>query len=256
MNIIDTHSHIYEEVFKDDITDIIERAEKAGIIKILLPNVDTSTIGDVNFLSDLYPGYCIPMMGLHPTSVNENWQSELSVIKAEFTKRNYIAVGEIGIDLHWDKTFEKEQKLAFKEQLQWSIEYNLPVSIHSRNAIGECIDCIRNTGAEKLRGVFHSFGGNESELDEILSLKNFFLGINGSVTYKNSTLPAVLQNTGLSHVIIETDSPYLPPMPYRGKRNESSYIIKVLEKISGIYNTDIEETAKITYDNSRKLFGL
>lgn len=254
--IIDTHSHIYSEEFDSDLDRVIARARAAGVEKILMPNIDMSSINMLHKTANRYKGYCIPMMGLHPTSVGENWMSELEIIKKQLDKRKYIAVGEIGIDLYWDKTFEKEQKLVFEEQLKWSIEYNLPVAIHSRDAIQECIECIENVGKESLRGVFHSFGGTEEELHAILSLGNFLLGINGVVTFKNSTLSVVLKHTGLSHIIIETDAPYLAPVPYRGRRNESSYTVYVVDKLAEIYGITPAEVGNITTANARKLFNL
>ncbi|MDU1904832.1 MAG: TatD family hydrolase [Dysgonomonas sp.] len=252
--IIDTHSHIYDEKFDNDINEVIERALQAGISHILIPNIDRSTIESVNQLADKYPNYCIPMMGLHPTSVTTNWREDLSIIKNQFSKKNYIGIGEIGIDLYWDKTFEYEQKAAFEEQLRWSIELNLPVSIHSREAIKECIECINNVGASRLKGVFHSFGGNEEQLQEILKLKNFLIGINGTITYKNSSLPSVLKNTNLKHLIVETDAPYLPPVPHRGKRNEPSYTSYIIQKLAEIYNTSIEYVEDITTQNAKELY--
>lgn len=256
MKIIDTHSHIYSEEFENDLDDVIRRAKQAGVAKILLPNIDATSLESLHAVSDRYKDYCIPLMGLHPTSVGGDYACQLELIREQFNKRRYIAIGEIGLDLYWDKTYEREQRLAFEEQLCWSIEYNLPVVIHSRDAITECIACIRNVGAEKLRGVFHSFGGTETELSDILSLNNFLLGINGVVTFKNSTLSAVLKQTDLSHIIIETDAPYLAPVPYRGKRNESSYTVNVAHKLSEIYNVSAEEVGEITTENAEKLFRL
>ncbi len=256
MRIIDTHSHIYSEEFDNDIDDVIKRAKQAGVEKILLPNIDASSIDRLHNISDRYTDYCIPMMGLHPTSVGENWKEELDIIRKELSKRTYIAIGEIGIDLYWDKTFEEQQRLVFEEQLRWSIEYDLPVAIHSRGGIAQCISCIENVGEKNLRGVFHSFGGTEEELEGILSLKNFMLGINGVVTFKNSTLSTVLKKTDLSNIIIETDSPYLAPVPYRGKRNESSYTLNVVNKLAEIYGLPVEEVGQITTENAEKLFAL
>jgi TatD DNase family protein len=255
VEIIDTHSHIYEPEFEEDVREVIRRAKDIGVSCILLPNIDVESIDRLHKLSDEYAGYCLPMMGMHPTSITDSWQTDMKIIKTQFDNREYIAVGEIGIDLYWDKTFEKEQKRAFEEQLLWSIEYDLPVAIHSRNAIAECIECIRNVGEEKLRGVFHSFGGSEEELLAILALKNFYLGINGVVTFKNSTLPEVLKKTDLSHILIETDAPYLAPVPYRGKRNEPSYTLKVAEKLAEIYHIPLEDVGRTTSENARKLFG-
>lgn len=256
MKIIDTHSHIYSEEFDNDLPDVINRAKQAGVEKILLPNIDIESLDRLHAVADRYDDYCIPMMGLHPTSVKEDYMHQLEVTREQLDKRKYIAIGEIGIDLYWDKTFEKEQRYAFEEQLRWSIEFDLPVAIHSRDAIAECVECIKNVGAEKLRGVFHSFGGTETELRDILDLKNFLLGINGVVTFKNSTLPTVLKETDLSHIIIETDSPYLAPVPYRGKRNESSYTVNVVERLAGIYNISPEEVGERTTKNAKDLFSL
>ncbi|EGK02613.1 TatD family hydrolase [Dysgonomonas gadei] len=256
MKIIDTHSHIYSEEFDNDIEEVILRAKQAGVETILLPNIDVDSIGRLHNIAGKYTDYCIPMMGLHPTSVGEDWLSQLEIIKQQFSKRSYIAIGEIGLDLYWDKTYEKEQRQVFEEQLRWSIAYDLPVAIHSRDAILECVECIKNVGPEKLRGVFHSFGGSENELAEILGLENFLLGINGVVTFKNSTLSTVLKQVDLSKIIIETDSPYLAPVPYRGKRNESSYTIKVVEKLAEIFGLSLNEVGEITTENAIKLFGL
>lgn len=256
MTIIDTHSHTYDESFDNDIEDVILRAKQAGIISILLPNIDIESIDRLNKLSEKYPDYCLPMMGLHPTSVTVNWESDLHKIKEQFSKQKYIAVGEIGIDLYWDKSLEKEQRSAFEEQLRWSIEFDLPVSIHCRNAIIESIECIKNVGASQLRGVFHSFGGSNDELKEVLALENFLIGVNGTVTYKNSTLPQVLTGTDLSHLLIETDAPYLPPVPYRGKRNEPSYTAHIVDKLSEIYGITPEVVGDITSSNAKQLFSI
>ncbi len=256
MKIIDTHSHIYSEEFDNDIDEVIARARAAGVEKILLPNVDVSSLPRLHNTAGRYKDYCIPMMGLHPTSVDENWQSELDTIKKQLELRPYIAIGEIGIDLYWDKTFQQEQKYIFEEQLRWSIQYNLPVAIHSRDAIAECIECVRNVGAEKLRGVFHSFGGSIEELQGIMSLENFLLGINGVVTFKNSTLSTVLKQTDLTRIVVETDAPYLSPVPYRGKRNESSYTLFVVQKLAEIYGITAGEIGEITTNNAKRLFNL
>ncbi|MFT4223158.1 TatD family hydrolase [Dysgonomonas sp.] len=256
MKIIDTHSHIYSEEFDNDIDEVIARARAAGVEKILLPNVDVSSLPRLHNTAGRYKDYCIPMMGLHPTSVDENWQSELDTIKKQLELRPYIAIGEIGIDLYWDKTFQQEQKYIFEEQLRWSIQYNLPVAIHSRDAIAECIECVRNVGAEKLRGVFHSFGGSIEELQGIMSLENFLLGINGVVTFKNSTLSTVLKQTDLTRIVVETDAPYLSPVPYRGKRNESSYTLFVVQKLAEIYGITAGEIGEITTSNAKRLFNL
>lgn len=257
MSIIDTHTHIYDESFDGDIEDVIKRAKESNLEYILLPNVDTDSINGLHKLADTYREYCMPMMGLHPTSVTKNWQADLEPMKQQLESgRKYIAIGEIGIDLYWDVTLKEEQILAFEEQLKWSIVYNLPVSIHCRNAIRESIDAIKRIGSEKLRGVFHSFGGTTDELLEIIDLKTFYIGVNGTVTYKNSTLPEVLSHTDLSHLMIETDAPYLPPVPYRGKRNEPSYTKHIVDKLSTIYQVDESTVEQITTANAKKLFNL
>lgn len=254
--IIDTHSHIFDETFSNDIDDVILRAKQAGVAAVLLPNIDTESIKEVNSLAERHKGYCLPMMGLHPTSVTKDWKKDLNIIKEQFSRHQYIAVGEIGIDLYWDTSLAEEQKSAFEEQLRWSIEYNLPVSIHCRNAVMESVECIKKVGADKLKGSFHSFGGNSEELQAVLDLKNFYIGINGTVTYKNSTLPTVLQDADLSRIIVETDAPYLPPVPYRGKRNEPSYTSYIVDKLCDIYNTCKDDVENTTSNNAKKLFGI
>lgn len=254
--IIDTHSHIFDETFSNDIDDVILRAKQAGVAAVLLPNIDTESIKEVNSLAERHKGYCLPMMGLHPTSVTKDWKKDLNIIKEQFSRHQYIAVGEIGIDLYWDTSLAEEQKSAFEEQLRWSIEYNLPVSIHCRNAVMESVECIKKVGADKLKGSFHSFGGNSEELQAVLDLKNFYIGINGTVTYKNSTLPTVLQDADLSRIIVETDAPYLPPVPYRGKRNEPSYTSYIVDKLCDIYNTNKDDVESTTSNNAKKLFGI
>lgn len=254
--IIDTHSHIFDETFSNDIDDVILRAKQAGVAAILLPNIDTESIKEVNSLAERHKGYCLPMMGLHPTSVTKDWKKDLNIIKEQFSRHQYIAVGEIGIDLYWDTSLAEEQKSAFEEQLRWSIEYNLPVSIHCRNAVMESVECIKKVGADKLKGSFHSFGGNSEELQAVLDLMSFYIGINGTVTYKNSTLPTVLQDADLSRIIVETDAPYLPPVPYRGKRNEPSYTSYIVDKLCDIYNTNKDDVESTTSNNAKKLFGI
>ncbi len=254
MELIDTHTHIYQNDFNEDIVEVIERAQSKGIYKFFLPNVDVESIPLLHNLCDRYPDICFPMMGLHPTSVKELYSVDLIKIKNQFRLKKYIAVGEIGIDLYWDKTFLKEQKIAFEEQLRWSIDFNLPVVIHTRDAFQEVIESIERVGANQLRGVFHSFGGSREELEKVLLLDNFMIGINGVVTYKNSTLKNYLAIFPLERIVLETDAPYLAPVPYRGKRNEPVYLIKIAEKLSEIYQVSIEDVAKITTQNALNLF--
>lgn len=255
---IDSHTHIYGPNFEEDYAAVIERAKKSGVKYILLPNIDIESIDQLHKSVDNNPEFCLPMMGLHPTSVDENWKKNLAVVRANLDnpKYKYVAIGEIGGDMYWNRQYEVEQKMAFEEQLRWSIEFDLPVSIHSRNCIPELIRCIKNVGVDKLRGVFHCFGGNTEELRHILELGNFKIGVNGIVTFKNSTLPMVLRETDLSNIILETDAPYLAPMPNRGKRNEPSYLPYVVTKLAEIFQTTEEEVIRTTSENSCKLFNL
>lgn len=256
MNIIDTHSHIYAEEFDDDIALVIERARNKGINRILMPNVDPASIERLHHTADLFPETCLPMMGLHPTEVGSDWQEVLMQMKSLFIKRNYWGVGEIGMDLYWDKTFAEEQKAAFKEQLGWAKEMKLPVSIHARDAHRETMDCISETYDSQLRGVMHSFGGSIDELREIMSVPNLMIGINGVVTFKNSGLREVLKHGDLTRLVIETDAPYLTPAPFRGKRNEPAYCTLIVEKLAEVFETSPEEVARITNENAKRMFAL
>ncbi|MDL2265298.1 TatD family hydrolase [Parabacteroides sp. OttesenSCG-928-G21] len=254
MSLIDTHCHIYLEEFDADQKDVISHALEANIDTLLLPNVDVSTVNRMLSFCDQNPEFAFPMMGLHPTSVNKAYSKQLKQIESYLNKCSYCAIGEIGIDLYWDKTHFKEQKKVFEEQLQWSIDMNLPVSIHTREAFAEVFDSIYKVGADKLYGVFHSFSGDDNDLNEITKLSGFKLGINGVVTFKNSHLSKVLQNTDINRLVLETDAPYLAPVPYRGKRNEPAYIVKTAEKIAEIYDLSYAEVATITQKNSLEMF--
>jgi TatD DNase family protein len=256
MYLIDTHTHIFSEEFDPDLTEMIQRAEDAGVEKFCLPNIDTESIDRLNKLADKYPHSTYPMMGLHPTSVGPDFLRDLAIIKSQFERRNYIAVGEIGLDLYWDKTFIKEQIHAFEEQLQWSIAMHLPVAIHTRDAFPQVFESLYKVGIDKLRGVFHSFGGSREELDEVIRCENFMIGINGVITYKNATFRDYLPLATLDRILLETDAPYLSPVPYRGKRNEPAYVLKVAEKIAEVYGVPIETVARKTTENAKRLFGL
>jgi len=256
MFFIDSHTHIFLEEFDADRNFIIQRAREAGVRLFCIPNIDLQTIERLHALSDQYPDFCFPMMGLHPTSVKENFYSDLQLIKSELYKRKYIAIGETGLDLYWDKTFIKEQISAFEEQLRWSIELNLPVVIHTREAFPQVFESLHNVGIEKLRGVFHSFGGTQDELAEIASFENFMIGINGVITYKKADFRNYLPEFSIERIILETDSPYLSPVPYRGKRNEPAYLLKVAEKLAEVYNLPVEKIAEVTSHNAGKLFGI
>ena len=256
MKIVDTHAHLYLDAFDNDLDDVVVRARAIGVEKILLPNIDETTVSDLKQTVDRYPSFLIPMMGLHPTNVREDWEQQLQIIYDELSRPGYIAIGEIGIDLYWDKSSKERQVAAFERQLAWSIEKKLPVAIHSREAIPEVMESIKKTGEKDLFGVFHSFGGSIGELKEILELGNFYIGINGVVTFKKSGLMETLENCVLENIILETDSPYLAPVPYRGKRNEPGYLSEVVKKLSTIYRKTEEEITEITTQNAYRLFNI
>jgi TatD DNase family protein len=251
---IDTHSHIYSEDFDADRQEVILRALDIGVKQIILPNCDSSTLPQMLALEAAFPNYCHATIGLHPTSVKENYKEELALIKSELERRDYLAIGEIGIDLYRDKTFIAEQTLVFKQQLEWALEYHLPVIIHVRDSFRESMNALipyKNSG---LTGVFHSFTGTLEEAREIIAFGGFKLGINGIVTFKNSGLAGVVEKIDLAHLLLETDSPYLTPVPYRGKRNESSYVSLVCAKLAAIYNVSVREIDDITTENAMQLF--
>ena len=258
MKIIDTHTHIYDEKFDEDRDDVIKRAINQGVTKLLLPNIDMSTISVLKDVVLKYPEICFPMMGLHPTSVNENWKQELDTIKQELYKNklNYVAVGEIGIDLYWDKTFLNQQKSVFAEQIKWAKELDLPIAIHARDSFDEIFEVLDSLDDENLRGVFHCFSGTEKEIVKILSYNNFYFGIGGVYTFKKSHLPSIIDKIPLHRLIVETDSPYLAPTPKRGKRNESSYTYFIVEKLATDLKMSLTEVADLTTKNAKKLFNL
>ena len=253
---IDTHSHIYAEEFDADRTETIERAKSVGVEHIILPNVDSETLPRMLSLEAAYPGYCHAAIGLHPTSVDATFQTELNLIRSELERREWIAIGEIGIDLYWDKTFLNKQITAFQQQIEWSLEYNLPVIIHVRDSFRETMTALAPYCNKGLRGVFHSFVGTIEEANEIIDFGGFYMGINGIITFKNSGLAAVVEQIDLKHILLETDSPYLTPAPHRGKRNESAYTELVLKKLSDIYQIPVEKIDTQTSANAKELFTL
>ena len=252
---IDTHSHIYSEEFDADGDEVIQRAKEAGVTKIVLPNVDAQSLPRMLELEAQYPDYCYAAVGLHPESVKENYQIELDIIREELERRRYIAVGEIGIDLYWDKTYQTEQILAFQTQVEWAIEFNLPVIIHVRNSHNETIQALKPYAGKGLKGIFHCFGGTPEEAAEIFSLGDFKLGIGGVVTFKNSGLAASLMHIPPENLVLETDSPYLTPAPFRGKRNESAYTVLVAEKLAQVYDMSVGEIDRITTENACSVFS-
>lgn len=255
--LIDTHAHLYLDNYKKDLPDIVLRAKQAKVGKVILPNIDESTIDSLKKISLEYPSFFLPMMGLHPTSVSNDYTKKLDIIYKELCKSDdYVAIGEIGIDLYWDDTYITEQIEAFERQLKWSLEKALPAAIHSRNSYKEIIASVSRVGGESLRGVFHSFSGNVDDLRELLKFENFYIGVNGIVTFKNSTLRDVLQECPLSRIVLETDSPYLSPVPYRGKRNEPMHLKHINQTLAEVYAIEYSEMAQITKANAMALFNI
>ncbi|HMW66741.1 MAG: putative deoxyribonuclease YjjV [Bacteroidetes bacterium ADurb.BinA245] len=255
MNLIDTHAHVYVDEFEADTTEILQRARAAGVSKILMPAIDRATHTVLLALEAKHPDLCVSMMGLHPCSVKENYKEELQAASKLLASREFIAVGEIGLDFYWDKTFVKEQVDAFHQQLDWALQYDIPVSIHSRSAMDECIEIVAQHQQGKLKGVFHCFSGNEVQAKRIIDL-GFHLGIGGVVSFKNSGLDKAIANIPIKNMVLETDAPYLAPVPFRGKRNEPAYLKYVVEKLSSIFSLGIDEVANETTANAEKLFGV
>lgn len=255
MFLIDSHTHLYLEEFNADRKEMVERAINAGIKYMFLPNIDNSSIPGMLDLCKLYPHNCFSMMGLHPTSVKENYLEELRIVDEWLDKYKFFAIGETGIDLYWDKTHQKEQELAFIHQIGLAKKYNLPIVIHSRNSFEELFSVLEDKTGDNLKGVFHCFTGNPAQAEKIIEM-GFLLGIGGVVTFKNSGLEEIIEKINLSHIILETDAPFLAPVPYRGKRNESAYIRIIAEKIASIKKMSVEQVAEITTSNAMKLFKI
>ncbi|HPS27553.1 MAG TPA: TatD family hydrolase [Bacteroidales bacterium] len=255
MFFVDTHTHLYAEEFSADIDEVISRAAQQGVSKLLMPDIDSNSRKNMMELHSRFPETCLPMIGLHPTSVKEDYQSELQEIEKIITTQKFYGIGETGIDLYWDKTFICEQIEAFTFQIELAIRHNLPVIIHSRKSLHEIIPILKKYFHRGLSGVFHCFPGNISEARQVIDM-GFYLGIGGVVTYKNSAMAAVVQHFGLDNLVLETDAPYLPPVPYRGKRNESSYIPEIASFISRLITIPPEEVAFATSANAGKLFHL
>ena len=254
MFLIDTHCHLYSEEFKSDIEQVINRALEAGVQKFYLPAIDSEVITDMLLLEEKYPDRCFAMMGLHPCSVKENYKAELKIVEEWLQKRKFVAVGEIGLDFYWDKTFTQQQYEAFEIQMQWALDRNMPIVIHTRNAMQETINMVKPFALKGLKGIFHCFSGSYESAQQIIDM-NFLLGIGGVLTYKNVGLPAALEKIGLENMVLETDAPYLTPVPFRGKRNESSYLQYVVEVLAQVKKVTKEEVAKITSGNAEKIFG-
>lgn len=255
MILTDTHTHLYSEQFKEDLDIVVKQSIDKGIARLFLPNIDSTSIDGMLELEKKYPENCFPMMGLHPCSVGENYLEELKIVENWLSKKDFCAIGEIGIDLYWDKTYLKEQQEAFRTQIKWAKEKNLPFVIHCRDAFDEIFEIMDELNDEKMKGVFHCFTGNIEQAKHIINYGGFKLGIGGVVTFKNAGLDKVVEQIELEHIVLETDSPYLAPAPYRGKRNESSYLYHIADKISDIYEVSVKEVARITTNNSKDIFG-
>jgi TatD DNase family protein len=255
MNLVDTHCHIYSSDFNADRADIISGAESEGIIKILMPAIDISTHLQMLETEEQSSGKCLSMMGVHPCSVKENYKDELKVVEEYFGKRTFIGVGETGLDFYWDTTYKTQQYETFQRQIDLALHYNIPVVIHSRNSTDECIELITQNQKGNLKGVFHCFSGTVNQARKIIDL-SFYLGIGGVLTFKKSGLDVVMEQLDLKQVVLETDAPYLAPVPFRGKRNEPGYIKYVAEKLANIKKMPVEEVASITTGNAEKLFNL
>lgn len=257
MELIDSHSHLFLEEFTDDLPQVMARAKDAGLTHIFMPNIDSSTIEPMLKVCSEYKDLCYPMIGLHPTSVNESYKKELEVIYRTLNETpGFVAVGEIGMDLYWDKTFLKEQQAVFEQQIEWALEYDLPIVIHCREAFDYIYKVLLTYESTSLRGIFHSFTGTREEAESILGFPGFLIGINGVVTFKKSTLPDTLSHIPLNRLVLETDSPYLTPVPNRGKRNESAYVKDTLMKVAEVYGLSPEEVAGVTAGNALKVFGM
>ena len=255
MSLVDTHCHIYSDEFDPDRTAMMGRADSEGITKMLMPAIDNTTHGRMLGLEEEYPRRCYSMMGLHPCSVNDNYQEELRIAEHWFQKRSFVAVGETGLDFYWDLTYKKQQYDVFQRQIDWALEYDIPVVIHSRNSIDECIEMVKKNQTGKLKGVFHCFSGSLEQARKVIDL-NFYLGIGGVLTFKKAGLDLVLKDIDLNNIILETDAPYLAPVPFRGKRNECSYLKYVAQKLAEVKSRSVKEVAELTTDNACKLFSL
>jgi TatD DNase family protein len=253
MNLTDTHSHLYLPEFDNDRDEVIARALSAGVTRMFMPNIDSKSFSAMMSVADRYPGICIPMIGLHPTSVGKNCQEEIDFVMDKSVEASFAAIGETGIDLYWDKTFIEEQKAAFRQQIELAISTSLPIIIHARESFGVIFNILKDYQGTGLKGVFHAFTGSAEDLRMAISL-GFMIGIGGIVTFKNSGLAGILPLAGIENIVLETDSPYLAPAPNRGKRNESSYITLTNEKVASLFGISPPESATITTENASRVF--
>mgnify|MGYP000553011007 FL=1 len=254
LNFIDTHCHLYLKDFVHDVHEVIRTAKQAGIKKFYFPAIDSETYEAMLNLENAYPGVCISMTGLHPCSVKENWKSELEFVHSTLEKKAWCAIGEIGLDYYWDTSFAKEQQVVFTQQMEWALAFKRPIVIHTRNAMQDTIDMVKPFAQKGLSGIFHCFGDSYTMATQIVDM-GFFLGIGGVITYKKAAMGEVLDKIDLQHIVLETDAPYLTPVPNRGKRNESCYIPLIAAKLAEIKQCSLEEVAMVTTANAEKIFG-
>ena len=252
--IIDTHAHIYLDQFGSDLSEMLDRARAAGVVRIYMPAIASADIPDLLRTEEEYPGFCRAMMGLHPCYVGEDYKKELDIVSEWFSKRPFAAVGEVGLDFHWDLIHVEAQREAFSTQVGWAAELGLPVVIHSRKSTDACISIIRQLQDGRLKGIFHCFSGTAEEAREIIDL-GFHLGIGGVLTYKNGGLAPVIEAVGLDRVVLETDAPYLTPVPFRGKRNEPAHLRLIAQRLSELTGLSTEEVSSITTRNALTVFG-
>ena len=255
MHFIDTHAHVYAAELTSDLDLVMTNALAIGINKIIMPAIDSSSLDAMLKVEQQFPANCIAMMGLHPCYVKENYKEELKLVEEWIEKRKFIAIGEIGLDFYWDKTFTKEQHIVFETQMQWALDLNLPIAIHTRNAMGETIEAVKPFAKKGLRGVFHCFSGSKESAEQIIGM-GFHLGLGGVLTYKNAGVAEAVKDIPIEYFVLETDAPYLAPVPYRGKTNEPAYMLEVAKKLAEIKSLPLHEIAAITTSNAEKLFGL
>ncbi len=254
MILIDTHCHLYAEEFKDDLPEVMQRAGNEGVERFYLPAVDKESTWPIEQMEQQYPGKCFGMAGLHPCSVKDDYEEQLRLVEDALAARSFAAIGEIGLDFYWDRNFEEQQYRVFYKQMKWALQRDLPIVIHSRDSMDQSIESVRQEQNGRLRGIFHCFGGSNEQAKKIIDL-GFYLGIGGVLTYKNSGLPAALSDIPMEWMVLETDAPYLAPVPFRGKRNESSYLKLIAEKLALVKGIPVEEVAEKTTANALKIFG-
>ena len=254
MRLIDSHTHLYLKEFETDVEEVLERARKAGVSKFFLPGIDSTVVEDMLRLEKRYPAEVFAMMGLHPCSVNQLYKDELAVIENFFSQRKFVAVGEIGLDYYWDTTYQKQQLEAFNMQMELALHFTVPIVIHTRNAMNDTIEAVKPFAARGLAGIFHCFGDTAETAKQIIDM-GFYLGIGGVLTYKKANLGDVLKDIPIHQIVLETDAPYLAPVPFRGKRNESSYLRYIAEKLAEVKSMSVDEVGEITSANAEKIFG-